>query len=146
MDFDFSDFDDDEQDSTSCSFSDRINTILENTLKDGSSTPRAPCYQIGEDTLEVCLSGADRIIFYAQLEELEFKFGTYKKIPENIDKTLLVKILDKLRVKTEKISSEEQRTNELKEKYKLNAPKRVLSQKQLSEINKYEQARKKGSW
>lgn len=133
-----------------CDFSSRIFTILENTLRDAFSTPRAPCYITKQGALEVCLSGADRMFYYPDLQEIEYKFGTYKIIPKNDwrFKPLLVKILAKLNSGKDTRLDAEKRTDELKEKYKLDeraVKKKVLTDKQLSEIYKYEQSIKRGS-
>jgi hypothetical protein len=133
-----------------CDFSSRIFTILENTLRDAYSTPRAPCYITKQGALEVCLSGADRMFYYPDLEEIEYKFGTYKILPKNDwrFKPLLVKILKKLSAGQDTRLDAERRTDEVKGKYKLDekaANKKVLTEKQLSEIHKYEQSIKRGS-
>jgi hypothetical protein len=132
-----------------CTFTSRIILILENTLRDASSTPRAPCYITRQGALEVCISGADNIYYYPDLGEIEYKFGTYKIIPdEKIFEHLLVKILAKLKQGKDTRLDAEKRTDELKDKYKLEekaAKKKVLTDKQLSEIYKYEQSIKRGS-
>lgn len=133
-----------------CAFSSRIYTILENSLRDTFSTPRAPCYVTKQGALEVCLSGADRIYYYPELEEIEYKFGTYKILPKNdwLFKPLLVKILEKLKRGQDTRMDAEKRTDDIKEKYKLDekaAKKKVLTDKQLNEIFKYEQSIKRGS-
>ena len=133
-----------------CDFSSRIFTILENTLRDAFSTPRAPCYVTKQGALEVCLSGADRMLYYPDLQEIEYKFGTYKIIPNNDwrFKPLLVKILAKLNQGKDTRLDAQRRTDDIKDKYKLEekaAKKRVLTDKQLQEIYRYEQSIKRGS-
>ena len=133
-----------------CDFSSRIYDILENTLRDAFSTPRAPCYVTAQGALEVCISGADRMIYYPDLQEIEYKFGTYKTLPNNDwrFKPLLVKILAKLNQGQDTRLDAEKRTDQIKDKYKLDEKalrKKVLTDKQLNEIFKYEQSIKRGS-
>ena len=132
-----------------CTLSYRIQLILENTLRDAFSTPRAPCYITEHGALEVCISGVDSIYYYPELEEIEYKFGTYKIIPDRkVFEHLLVKILEKLKDGKDERLDAEKRTDELKGKYKLEekaARKLVLTDKQLQEISKYERSIKRGS-
>lgn len=150
MDNEFDFFELFEGEEKSSDISDRINIILQNSLQDNHTTPRAPCYVIGEDknALEVCLSGADSIFFYEE-KGVELKFGTYKNsTAENINELLLIKLLNKLRLKLINASpklSEELRSEQLKEKYGITSKKRHLTEKQLKEISMYER-RKKGDW
>ncbi len=129
----------------------RITIILKNTLKDNSSTPRTWCGITKQGDLEVWLSG-EKIFYYPDTGKVECEFSSLSKPLSNDDKVaikpLLVKILDKLKLGKDTRLDAEKRTDEIKNKHKLNenaAKKRILTDKHLEEINKYEQAIKRGS-
>ena len=126
----------------SSSFEDRINTSLQNSLKDKHTTPRYPFY-LKNNILEVWVSGADVIRFDG--EKITFNFPTLGKI----DTKKLDLSIFKNAVKSFTESEKESEVRLLREKFRVvTSEKRInkkLSEKELEIIKKYEQ-RQKGDW
>lgn len=114
-----------------------INTKIENSLKDKSSTPRAPVY-LRNDCLVVYLTGADSLTFDGK--RIYLSFNTINKI--DVSK-LNIKTLRALLERLKNPTTEESLQDKMKEKYRIDA--RKVTNKHLEQILKYEQ-RIKGAW
>jgi len=123
-------------------FEEEINVALLNTLTDKYTTPRYPVYIKDKDVLEVCLTGADTIIYDDNLSDIIISFKTCKKPDvKRIDKSLLVKLLDM--IQNPKVS--ETKEEQLIKEFRVTSRKKRLTDKQTQEILKYEE-RRKGNW
>lgn len=119
------------------SIEDNINTKLENSLKDRSSTPRVPVY-LRDDKLFIYLTGVDVIVFDGR--QISISFKTINDIdPLKLSIKTMRLILDKLKNPKQDASQHD----EIKEKYRIDS--RKVTNRHLKQILKYEQ-RIEGKW